>query len=181
MDAKEYTHSLVSGDRTAAHAMTAPAIACRQEAFLEEAAEILADRDISGMPVIDDHDRVVGVISERDLACALGGPMIRLALRRHNGKPLHGVAELPRGDRRVKSIMTTPALSVAADELLVEVARLMRVHQINRVPVVDGDRLIGVVTRGDVLADVAHMTHRPIDLTTPPIRVGSDSHQGVGI
>jgi CBS domain-containing protein len=181
MGDEEQTHSLISIDRTAAHAMTAPAVACRQEAFLEEAAEILADRDISGMPVIDDHDRVVGVISERDLACALGGPMIRLALRRHNEKPLHGVADLPRGDRRVKSIMTTPALSVPPDELLVEVARLMRVHQINRVPVVERDRLVGVVTRGDVLAEVAHMTRSAIDLTTPAVRVGSDSHQGVGI
>jgi signal-transduction protein with cAMP-binding, CBS, and nucleotidyltransferase domain len=55
------------------------------------------------------------------------------------------------------------------------------VHQINRVPVVKEGRLIGVVTRGDVLGEVAHMTRPAIDLTSSPVRVGSDSHQGVGI
>lgn len=47
--------------------MTAPAVACTDEAFFEEVAEILADRDISGMPVVDSAGRVIGVISERDL------------------------------------------------------------------------------------------------------------------
>lgn len=181
MGGKVKTQSLISSNHTAADAMTAPAVACNQEAFLEEVAEILADRDISGMPVIDAEDNVVGVISERDLACALGGPMIRLALRRHNDKPLHGVAELPRGARRAMSIMTTPALTVRLNEPLEEVARLMRVHQINRVPVVDKGRLIGVVTRGDVLAVVAHLMHRPIDVSAPPVRVGVTSNQGAGI
>lgn len=170
----------VSVQRTAAEAMTAPAIACREDAFLEEVAEILAERDISGMPVIDSHDRVVGVISERDLACALGGPMVRLALRRHNEKPLHGVAELPRGARRAKSIMTTPALTVEPHQPLEEVARLMRVRQINRVPVVEDGRLLGLVTRGDVLAAIANLVH-PIDLTSPIVRVGNPSNQGAGL
>jgi CBS domain-containing protein len=166
---------------TAADAMTAPAVACRDEAFLEEIAEILADRDISGMPVLDEHERVVGVISERDLACTLGGPMVRLALRRHNERPLHGVAELPRGARRAKSIMTTPAVTVRRGEIIEEVARLMRVHQINRVPVVEEGRLIGVVTRGDVLGALAHLAHRPINLNSPRVLVGGASNQGAGM
>ena len=153
--------------------MTAPAVACREEAFFEEVAEILADRDISGMPVVDRRGTVVGVISERDLAYALGGPMVRLALRRHNEHPLHGVAELPRGARRARDIMTTPPLTVFPDAHLDHVARLMRLHQVNRIPVVDSDRLIGVVTRGDVLGAIGHVEHAPIDLTSPPVLVGS--------
>jgi len=136
---------LIADCSIAAHdVMTAPAIACRDEAFFEEVAKILADRDISGMLVVDAANRVVGVISEQDIAYALGGRMVRLALRRHNENPLHGVAELPREARRAKQIMTTPALTVPADAHLEEVARLMRVHQVNRIPVVDDDRLIGV-------------------------------------
>lgn len=153
--------------------MTAPAIACREEAFFEEVAEILADRDISGMPVVDRRGDVVGVISERDLAHALGGPMVRLALRRHNARSLHGVAELPRGARRARHIMTSPPLTVPADARIEEVARLMQLHQVNRVPVVDDGRLIGVVTRGDVLGAVGHIEHAPIDLARPPVLVGS--------
>ena len=153
--------------------MTAPAVACREEAFFEEVAEILADRDISGMPVVDRDSRVVGVISERDLAYALGGPMVRLALRRRSARPLHGVGELPRGVRRARDIMTTPALTVPGDAHLDDIARLMRLHQVNRVPVVDDHRLIGVVTRGDILGAIGHVEHSAIDLSSPPVLVGS--------
>jgi CBS domain-containing protein len=166
---------------TAADAMTAPAVACRDETFLEEVVEVLADRDISGMPVINADGAVVGVISERDLACALGGPIVRLALRRHNEKPLQSVAELPRGDRRVRSIMTAPALTVSPREGLEEVARLMRINQINRIPVIEDGFLVGVVTRGDVLGAVAHLAHESIDVTRPPVLVGSASTQGRGM
>lgn len=159
--------------KTASDVMTAPAIACRQEAFFEEVAETLADRDISGMPVVDSAGKVVGVVSERDLAYALGGPMVRLALRRHNERKLHGVAGLPRGARRAKDIMTTPALTVSIDASLDHLARLMRVHQLNRLPVLEGDRLVGIVTRGDVLAAMGHIEHEPIDLSAAPVLVGS--------
>lgn len=174
-------HSLVEGGAavqlgtalTVRDVMTGPAVACREEAFFEEVAELLAERDISGMPVVDRSDAVVGVISERDLAYALGGPMVRLALRRHNDRPLHGVGELPRGARRAGEIMTTPAMTVGADESIEEVARLMRVHQINRIPVVERGRLVGMVTRGDVLGAFAHLEHEPVDFESPPMLVGS--------
>jgi CBS domain-containing protein len=160
--------------------MTAPAIACREEAFFEEVVETLAERDISGMPVVDSRGTVVGVISERDLAHALGGPMVRLALRRHNDHRLHDVANLPRGARRAREIMTSPAMTVNGDAPIEEIARLMRVHQINRVPVIEDGSLIGVVTRGDVLAALAHLEHEPIDLDRPPVLIGSAGlHPGV--
>ncbi|MGI8708923.1 MAG: CBS domain-containing protein [Actinomycetota bacterium] len=154
--------------------MTAPAVACRDEAFFEEVAEALSDRDISGMPVVDDSGKVVGVISERDLAHALGGPKIRLAVRRHRHGPfmrdLHAVSLQA---RRAKDVMTTPPVTVAPDAHLEEIARLMRIHQINRVPVVESEQLIGVVTRGDVLGAIGHLDHAEIDLTRPPVLVGS--------
>ncbi|MEA2506214.1 MAG: hypothetical protein QOH48_832 [Actinomycetota bacterium] len=162
--------------------MTTPAIACRDEALFEEIAEILADRDISGMPVVDKLGRVVGVISERDLAHALGGPMVRLALRRSNHGPRR--PETDRGSwglHRAKDIMTCPPVTVGPQTRLDEVARLLRVHKINRIPVVDGERLIGVVTRGDVLAAIGHLQHRPIDPGLPPVLVGSAGmHPGLG-
>ena len=122
----------------------------------------------------------MGVISERDLAHALGGPMVRLALRRHNHHRLHDVANLPRGARRAKEIMTSPAKTVTGGAPMDEIARLMRVHEINRVPVTEDGRLIGVVTRGDVLAALAHLEHEPIDLESPPVLVGSSGpHLGM--
>ena len=165
---------------TARDVMTAPAVACRAEAFFEEIAEMLADRDISGMPVVDESGSVVGVISERDLAHALGGPMVRLALRRHNHGPfMRELHDMPRGTRRAKDVMTSPPVTVAPQAHLDEIARLMRVHQINRVPVLDSGRLVGVVTRGDVLGAIAHLEHSQIDLTRPPVTIGGATHPGM--
>jgi CBS domain-containing protein len=162
-------HQVVAGD-----VMTGPAVACRDETLFEEIAELLADRDISGMPVVNDRGDVVGVISERDLAHALGGPMVKLAVRRRNHVPFQGAMhERPWGARRAKDIMTAPAITVAPDVHLDEVARVMRSHQINRVPVVDAGRLIGVITRGDVLGAIAHVKHAEIDLTRPTVLVGN--------
>ena len=138
--------------------MTSPAVACRDEAFFEEVADILADLDISGMPVVDDENKVIGVVSERDLAHMLGGPMVRLAVRRHNHRSsAHEITSLPRDARRVKDIMTAPALTATQDAPVKELARMMRVNQISRVPILDKDRLIGLVTRGDVLAAIAQL------------------------
>jgi CBS domain-containing membrane protein len=164
----EATTDAVAGD-----VMTAPAVACRAGAYFEEIAEILAEREISGMPVVDDSDSVIGVISERDLARAFGGPMVRLALKRHTHGPLMGELQgTPRGIRRAQDIMSMPPLTVDVNTHVDEVARIMRVHEINRVPVLDEGRLVGVVTRGDVLASVAHLARTEIDRTRPSVVVG---------
>ena len=159
--------------------MSAPAIACREEAYFEEVAEQLEERDISGMPVVDREGRVVGVISERDLAHALGGPMVRLALRRHNAPLTENVGDMPRSTRRAKALMTSPARTVESVTPLEDAARLMLRYKINRLPVVDAGRLVGVVTRGDVVSSVAHMEHAVIDLTDAAVLVGTgDLHTG---
>jgi CBS domain-containing protein len=155
----------------AAGIMTAPAVTCREEALFGEIAKTLADRDISGMPVVDSSGRVVGVISERDLAHALGGPLVRLALRRRtHGLLRRVISQLPMGPRCAKDIMTSPPITTDRDASLRDVARLMRVHQINRLPVMEGDKVLGVVTRGDVLSAIAHIGSNPIDLTKPTVQ-----------
>ena len=158
---------LVAGD-----VMTAPAIACRADAFFEEAAELLAEHGVSGFPVVDDAGTVVGVISERDLAHCLGGPLVRLALRRGlHDDAVRDVAELPREGRRVRDVMTSPAVVVAPDAPLTEVAFMMSRDQINRVPVVAGGELAGVLTRGDVLAGLSGHHIVRLDATPAPARV----------
>src|SRR5665809_47069 len=65
----------------AADIMSTPAIACRPDTLVEDVTGLLADREISGIPVVNGDGEVVGVISERDIAHALGGPLMRLVLR----------------------------------------------------------------------------------------------------
>ena len=153
--------------------MSTPAVACRPEAFFEEVAELLADREISGMPVVSGDGEVVGVISERDLAHALGGPLMRLVLRRpiRTGPFLR--EPRAREGSRVRDIMTTPAMLAHPDTPVRALAEIMVKEQVNRIPIVRANRLIGVVTRGDVLAAVADLVHGGVKPEQPPVIIGS--------
>ncbi|MFE0646993.1 CBS domain-containing protein [Streptomyces sp. NPDC059534] len=89
-------------------------------------AKLLAERDISGVPVVDEDDHVVGVVSESDL--------------------------LARDDRTARDLMTRPAITVHAEETVADAARLMVRRGVERLPVVDEEeRLVGIVTRRDLL------------------------------
>jgi CBS domain-containing protein len=159
---------------TAADVMSSPALACREDAFLEEIAEALADRAISGMAVVDEIDGLVGVVSERDLAHVLGGPLVRLAVRRGHGRKLEESAgDLARDQRRAKHVMSTPPITVGPDATLPELAALMMKHEINRVPVLKDGRLVGLVTRGDLLGTMSG-AHASAGLKLlPPVVIGS--------
>ncbi len=72
--------------------------------------------------------------------------------------------------------MTQPAISVAADAPLAEVVRLMERHRVKRLPVVDKGRLVGLVTRTDLLrAVVAHRAVAPADVKDEELRVRIDA------
>lgn len=146
---------------TAEDIMTSPAVACREEAYFEEIAEILADRNISGMPVVDAEGNVLGVISERDLAHALGGPLVRLAVRRYQHGPMRRERSISQMQRHAGDIMTAPAIATAPGATLSELARLMVENHLNRLPVLRDGRLVGVVTRGDVLAALGGLKRGP--------------------
>ncbi|MFD7976326.1 CBS domain-containing protein [Streptomyces sp. NPDC059071] len=106
--------------------MTGEVVSAVPATSFREIAKLLAEHDISGIPVVDDDDRVVGVVSESDL------------LARH---------ELTAGD-----LMTSPAVTVHAEETVADAARLMVRRGVERLPVVDvEERLVGIVTRRDLL------------------------------
>lgn len=91
-----------------------------------EVAKSLAEHEISGVPVVDDDDHVVGVVSESDL--------------------------LARHELTARDLMTTPAVTVHAEETVADAARLMVRRGVERLPVVDEEeRLVGIVTRRDLL------------------------------
>ncbi|PWK65198.1 CBS domain protein [Streptomyces sp. CG 926] len=107
----------------------------------KEVAKLLAQYDVSGAPVLDDEDRVVGVISQTDLlAASVSAPGTEPA----NGAP----GRIPvTGD-----LMSAPAITVHAEETAAGAARLMTRRGIERLPVVDvEDRLVGIITRRDLL------------------------------
>ncbi|MFF1650669.1 CBS domain-containing protein [Streptomyces sp. NPDC058240] len=107
----------------------------------KEVAKLLAQHDISGLPVLDDEDRVVGVVSESDL----------LSLQAA-GHPDAGATAPSGAEFTAAEIMSTPAVTVHAVESAPEAARLMTRSGVERLPVVDDEsRLVGIVTRRDLL------------------------------
>jgi len=117
------------------------------------AARIMAGAGISGLPVLD-RGIVVGILSAKDLLRLLDLPptaktvtLLALLLDPASA-PVTGDAGL--GKTPVSSLMTTPAVTVDAKTSRVAAAALMTERNINRLPVLDGTRLCGIVTRGDV-------------------------------
>lgn len=154
--------------------MSTPAVVCGPHATLAEVVDLLVDREVSGLPVVDDDGAVVGIISERDLARALGAPVMRLAM--HGAIQTGPFLRHSHGESLDASrIMSSPVVSVDPDTPLREVAATMVDHQVNRLAVVEGGRLVGVVTRGDILGAVAGRAAHVVERSTPPLQLsGAD-------
>jgi CBS domain-containing protein len=131
-----------------ADAMTGDVVTVSPETPLKDAAELLARHRISGLPVTEEGD-VVGVISEADI----------VARTTASGESRSFLHELF-GDRKrqpnveatlVGEAMTSPAVTIAPERPVAEAARVMIEQKVNRLPVVDESRLVGIVTRADLV------------------------------
>ncbi|MGZ9929195.1 CBS domain-containing protein [Streptomyces sp. NC-S4] len=125
--------------------MTDEVVSVAPVTAFKDVVKLLAQYDISGVPVLDDEDRVVGVVSRTDLLAHAAGPhAVDPDTDRRNGS---GTGPPTAGD-----VMSAPAVTVHAEETVADAARLMTRRSIERLPVVDvEDRLVGIVTRRDLL------------------------------
>ncbi|MEU3467340.1 CBS domain-containing protein [Streptomyces sp. NPDC006687] len=121
--------------------MTDEVVSAAPGTAFKDVAKLLAQYDVSGVPVLDDEDRVVGVVSQTDLlAHAMSGS--------HSAEQKGTAAGPPSAGQ----VMSAPAVTVHAEETAADAARLMTRRSIERLPVVDvEDRLVGIVTRRDLL------------------------------
>lgn len=133
--------------------MTSPAVTVVPEASIKEAASLLAEHAITAMPVVDASGALVGVVSEADL---LGGsvPPDPRAHERPVTVPLGSVGT------RVADVMTHFPLSVRPDTDLAAAVELMSDTVVKSLPVVEDGRVVGVVSRRDVVAVLARDDRR---------------------
>ncbi|MHB0866281.1 MAG: CBS domain-containing protein [Thermoleophilia bacterium] len=144
-------------DLTAADIMQPEVITISEDATVQELAKLLARKKISGAPVVDDQHRVVGIVSEGDLVAIdadihfphyielLGNIIYLESIKKYEERLEKAAAG------EVRDIMTTDVLTVQKEAPLSQVATLMIDKQVNRVPVVDGDVLVGIITRADIV------------------------------
>jgi len=140
--------------------MTREVVTIRPDASILEAARLMLEHRISGLPVVDEGGTLVGIVSERDL------------LRRDGGEPpewvelLIGAEQLERQyaqsrTRAVAEVMTADPATIAADAPLEKAVRLMEQHRIKRLPVMADGRLVGIIARPDLVRAFASGLIRP--------------------
>ncbi|QKV90623.1 CBS domain-containing protein [Streptomyces sp. NA02950] len=141
--------------------MVADVVSVIPQTPFKEVAKLLAVHRISGLPVVDTDDKVLGVISESDLILRQAGvpPESEPARRRSlawRSPPAGDDAERSAGTMAqamsAQELMSEPAITVHANDTFAVAARIMAEHRVERLPVVDGEgRLVGIVTRRDLL------------------------------
>jgi CBS domain-containing protein len=132
-------------------AMASPARTIRPGASLKQTAAIFAEHGIGGLPVVDVEGRLVGVITEADIlvkerATSPPGGLHKL-LHRREASALATKAEA----RNVKEAMTSPAITIESEAPLTKAAERMLEEGVNRLPVLEDGRLVGIVARHDLV------------------------------
>ena len=150
------------------HIMTKDCITVTPRTTIEEAAKIMLQTDISGLPVLNEAGMLVGVVSESDFLrrSEIGTGRKRPAWLQFFLGPGKVAAEFvhERG-RRVEDVMTPDPITVDEETPLEELVRLMEKNDIKRLPVMSGTTLKGIVTRSNLLQAVASMAHEIPDPT----------------
>ncbi len=139
---------------TAADVMQKRVLTVDSSAEIVEAAMIMLRNKISGLPVIDKHHTLVGIITEGDLLRRVEIGTERRGvhwLERLIGPEREAVEYAAAHARKVFNVMTEGVITVAADAPLADVVTLMEQHRIKRVPVLMGEVLVGIVSRVDLL------------------------------
>jgi len=132
--------------------MTTDVVTTRPEMPLKEVAQQLSEHGISGLPVVNDAGEVVGVISAADLLVKEAGTTPRRpGLVAWLLDPTDPKEQLKLEARVAGEAMTTPAVTIAPFQSVATAAAEMLERAINRLPVVRNGRLVGIVTRGDLV------------------------------
>ena len=146
---------------TAKELMTSQVITVKPETPVRELAKILSENNISGAPVVDDQGKVMGVVTESDLiyqnkkvhiptVVAILDAFIYLENPDKTEKELKKMA-----GSKVEDIFAREVISVQQDTPLDEVATLMAEKKVHTLPVMDGDKLVGVIGKSDVIRMIA--------------------------
>jgi CBS domain-containing protein len=148
--------------------MTRSVITIAPDATILEAANTMLQHHISGLPVVDTAGKLVGIVSEGDFI-----RRSEIGTQRKRGrwlKFLLGVGTAATDyvheyGRKISDVMTSEPLTVTEDATLEEIVTLMETNGIKRLPVMKGDKLVGIVSRANLLQAVASLAREIPDPT----------------
>ena len=133
--------------------MTVQVSSVRRKTPLTEVAALMADKGISGVPVLEKDGTVAGVISEKDFLARMGpGKTKSFMVVVSECLKAKGCVALSIRAQNAEDLMTFPAITVPPETTLMEIANIFTDKSINRVPVVDpAGKLAGIVSRADII------------------------------
>jgi len=143
--------------------MTRQVVTVPPDASVPDVARLLLERRISAVPVVAPDGRLLGIVSEGDLIRRpeVAGPRRRswwLSLLSGAGDDPAEYVKAHGG--RVGDVMTRPVVTVREDTAVADIARLLEERRIKRVPVVRSGKLVGIVSRADLLRGLASLRTR---------------------
>ena len=148
--------------KSVAEVMTREPITVKAETPLREAIKILAEKRISGLPVVDDAGHLIGIISETDLMWQQAGvtpPAYFVIFDSviYLKNPVEYERELHKAlGQTVGEVMNEKPITISPDKPLREAAKIMRDRKIHRLPVVDdSEQIIGILSLSDIIRDMA--------------------------
>jgi CBS domain-containing protein len=138
--------------------MTTGAATVRPEAPLVEAAQLMVQHQISGLPVVDSQERLVGLVTENDfLRAGTSGKPRLLEMLVTAGTETDELKA-----RCVDDLMTRQPITVSAETPLEDVINLMHRHNVRRLPVVADGKVVGIVSRGNLLRALLRRSMAPV-------------------
>jgi len=127
--------------------MTSGVVTVHPDDPFKQVVQVLAKRGVDAAPVVDEKGQLLGVVSGSDLTChdeqAPPLPSLVLKVARQHARKARG--------RTARELMTSPARTLAPDALVVDALHDMAHHRVGRLVVVEGGRVVGILTRSDVL------------------------------
>src|ERR1700732_3698261 len=148
--------------------MTRPVITVTPETAIVEAANTMLQKHVSGLPVVDAAGKLVGIISEGDFLrrSEIGTQRTRgRCLRFILGSVKSATDFVHEHGRKVAEIMTTAPLTITEDTALEEIVELLEKNNVKRLPVMRGDKIVGIVSRANLLQAVASLAREIPDPT----------------
>ena len=136
--------------------MTAKVVSISPDVSVRHAVAMMLQNHVSGLPVVDDHGRICGMVTEGDL---LLRREVRFAPRAARAPELISEIDLERyiGSNGwcVADVMSQDVIVARPDSEVSDIAESLQVHRIKRLPIVEDERLVGIVSRRDILRVIA--------------------------
>ncbi len=123
------------------------------------AARLMLEHRVGGLPVVDASGRMIGVFSESDLLREEGengSPWLRMMVG-PDGKPTQ---RIPLDAQKVGDIMTRDPITIAPGASIAQACRMLHDHRLRRLPVVENDKVVGMIARADLVRAVAEAAEK---------------------